>query len=92
MENQKYCAYLKRVCYVVYEISGGIQPAIMPEQWKYMFDEAYTGMEWNRCIETPYGGPCWQYKYEFSKDEWQKCTDKRKIANPEKMGHSLWKN
>ncbi len=71
-KTQKHCRYLIRVNYVAGEIGDGGMPTVIPDQWKCKIDQAYYGMEWSKCEQTPFEGPCWQFSGQFaSTEEWE---------------------
>jgi len=77
MSNSSHCEYLMRIRYVLNEVGSGLQPTVMPEQWKCELGLSHMAMEWDKCIKTPQDSPCWQMANEFNKVEWQIWANKR---------------
>ena len=68
--SMKHCKYLVKVQYTLNEVGGGLLPTVMPDQWKCQLDLGHIVMEWEKCQHTPYDGPCWQMKDQFTVEQW----------------------
>jgi hypothetical protein len=61
------CRYLQQIRYILNEVGG--PPEVMDPLWRCELKLTDSTIEWDKCQNTPFKGPCWQKVSKFSSDE-----------------------
>jgi hypothetical protein len=69
MSQSEYCKFLIPFQHIIDEV-GGDGPTVIPNQFKCQLGLSYFGMGWDKCKQTPFDGPCWQYPGIKTIEEW----------------------
>lgn len=78
MSQSKHCKFLIPSQHMVDEV-GGDGPTVIPNQFKCQLKLEHFGMGWDKCKQTPFEGPCWQYA-NFTIEEWVSWLKEQKLG------------